>query len=444
MLAACLLMTPFTAWAATDAGGAPASIDSLFGDDARRDESATQLHGYLSEELAYTFASPAHWSRILTRAQVDATGAFSPTVKWKLSGRVDYDAVYDLTDFYRPEVAHDARFEFFARENYLDITSDNWNFRLGRQQIVWGEVIALFAADVVSAKDLREFILPDFSVVRIPQYALRAEYFKDDVHAEFVWIPVATYNKIGVPGSEFYAGPTPGPPGYATVIQTEDVPSRSLAHTNYGMRIGMLRGGWDGAIYYYGSMDQSPTFYRTVINAPEPAFVYQPRHDRINQGGFTLSKDFGFALLKAETVYTTGRKYSVDNLSRPDGVVRQNTVDWVASAEFGVPVLDDTRVTVQGVQRIYVNHDADLAADRVESGYALYASTQLPRGWEATLLWGASFNRGDSMFRASLARNVLPNLRLQFGVDVFDGSPQGLFGQYGRNDRAYVQLTYSF
>jgi hypothetical protein len=191
-------------------------------------------------------------------------------------------------------------------------------------------------------------------------------------------------------------------------------------------------------------MDQSPTFYRTVINAPEPAFVYQPRHDRINQGGFTLSKDFGFALLKAETVYTTGRKYSVDNLSRPDGVVRQNTVDWVASAEFGVPVLDDTRVTVQGVQRIYVNHDADLAADRVESGYALYASTQLPRGWEATLLWGASFNRGDSMFRASLARNVLPNLRLQFGVDVFDGSPQGLFGQYGRNDRAYVQLTYSF
>src|SRR5205085_821477 len=117
--------------------------------------------------------------------QVDATGAFSPNVNWKLSGRVDYDAVYDLTNFYLPSVANNARVNFFARENYVDISANAWDFRLGRQQIVWGEMIGLFAADVVSAKDLREFILPDFSIVRIPQWAARAEYFKDNFHAEF-------------------------------------------------------------------------------------------------------------------------------------------------------------------------------------------------------------------------------------------------------------------
>ena len=430
---------------AATAADAPPSIDSLFGDAPAKEEAATgvKLNGYVGSELAYTFASPAHWSRMLVRGQLDATGAFSENVKWKLSGRVDYDAVYDVTDFYPPAVAHDARFDFFARENYVDINADNWNFRLGRQHIVWGEVIALFAADVVSAKDLREFILPDFSIVRIPQWAARAEYFKDDFHAELVWVPVATYNEIGVPGAEFYAYP-PAVPGFATVVETEQIPSRSLNHTNYGARVGWLHNGWDGALYYYGSMDQSPTFYRSVTLDPQPALIYTPRHERINQGGFTLAKDFGFALLKAEAVYTSGRKYNVNDFSRADGLVGQNTVDWVASAEFGVPALPDTRFTVQGVQRIYVNHDAALDASKYENGYALYSSTQMANGWEATLLWGASFNRRDSMFRASLGRTIRRNWRVALGVDVFDGASQGIFGQYGRNDRVYTQVTYSF
>ncbi len=444
LVGAWLIVAASPSLAADSAADAPGSIDALFGDAvAKEPDRAVTLNGYVGSELAYTFASPAHWSRMLVRAQLDATGAFSENVKWKLSGRVDYDAVYDLTDFYPPPVAHDARTEFFARENFLDVNAGNWNFRLGRQHIVWGEVIALFAADVVSAKDLREFILPDFSIVRIPQWAARAEYFKDDFHAEFVWIPVATYNEIGVPGAEFYAYP-PVAPGFASLIENEQIPSRSLAHTNYGVRVGWLRNGWDGALYYYGSMDQSPTFYRRVALDPVPTFVFEPRHDRINQGGFTLAKDFGFALFKAEAVYTSGRKYNVDDLAHEDGLVAQNTVDWVASAEVGVPLLPDTRFTVPGVQRIYVNHDPALDASKYENGYALYASTQLPLGWEATILWGASFNRRDSMFRASLARTFQRNWRLAFGVDVFDGSAQGVFGQYSNKDRVYAQVTYSF
>jgi len=51
-------------------------------------------------------------------------------------------------------------------------------FRLGRQHIVWGEMVGLFFADVVSAKDMRQFILPDFDMIRIPQWAARAEFLR--------------------------------------------------------------------------------------------------------------------------------------------------------------------------------------------------------------------------------------------------------------------------
>ncbi len=114
------------------------------------------------------------------------------------------------------------------RENYLDFGSGDWDYRIGRQQIVWGEMVGLFLADVVSAKDLREFILPDFDQIRIPQWAGRAEYFKGDFHAEAIWIPVPSYDDIGKPGAEFFPGAPPPPPGYATLYSNEQFPRRTL------------------------------------------------------------------------------------------------------------------------------------------------------------------------------------------------------------------------
>ena len=108
--------------------------------------------GYSQGELSYTYADPKHWSNILVRTEVAAQGTASETVKWKLGARLDYDAVYDLTDFYPSDVRKDQRFDFLLRENYVDIGAGDWDFRLGRQQIVWGEMVGLFFADVVTRR----------------------------------------------------------------------------------------------------------------------------------------------------------------------------------------------------------------------------------------------------------------------------------------------------
>ena len=155
--------------------------------------------GYVQGELAYTFGKPAHWSQMLVRSELDAQGAFNDRLKWKIGARLDANAVFYATDFYPSAVRRDQRVDVIWRENYLDVDAGDWDFRLGAQQIVWGEMVGLFFADVVSAKDLREFILPAFDIIRIPQWAARAEYAKNDFHAELVWIPVATYDNIGKP-----------------------------------------------------------------------------------------------------------------------------------------------------------------------------------------------------------------------------------------------------
>jgi hypothetical protein len=115
---------------------------------------------------------------MLTRAELSSQGNLGNGIKWKLGARVDYDAVYDLYDFYPSDVKDDQRFNLYLRENYLDISANDWDFRLGKQNVVWGEMVGLFFADVVSARDMREFILPEFDTMRIPQWAARAEYFR--------------------------------------------------------------------------------------------------------------------------------------------------------------------------------------------------------------------------------------------------------------------------
>ena len=56
----------------------------------------------------------------------------------------------------------DKDLELGLRETYLDIYFDSIDLRVGKQQIIWGKADGVFITDIVSPKDLREFLLPDF------------------------------------------------------------------------------------------------------------------------------------------------------------------------------------------------------------------------------------------------------------------------------------------
>ena len=403
---------------------------------------APKWKGYAQGEFAYTYPSPAHWSKLKGRFEVEVEGRFSEQLRWKLSGGASYDAVFDVTDFYPGAVAHDQRQEFIARENYLDYSAGDFDFRFGRQHIIWGEVVGLFFADVVSAKDLREFILPDFDLIRIPQWAARAEYFKNDFHAEAVWIPVMSYDKIGKPGAEFFPYPPPPPPSFGVAFENEVRPGDSVSNSAYGGRLSYLKNGWDGSVFYYRSFDASPTFYRQIVAAPAPVFLYQPRHDRIWQAGATLTKDFSDYVFKIESVYTAGAGYNVTRLADGDGVVKQDTFEYIASVD--VPFGEESRFNVQFFQRFYQHHDPDIIPSRIENGASVFVSTKLTSVLSAEVLLVSSLNRTDWMLRPKLVWGFAPNWRAVAGIDAFGGSPTGLFGQFNSRDRFYAEVRYSF
>lgn len=418
-------------------GGALAADGEPEADDVAADDGAsgTRTGGYLQFDLARTYVGKEHWSMARARAELSAQGG-GEGLKWKISGRADADGVFAIdSGFYPDAVRRDQQYQFDLRETYVDFSAGDTDFRLGRQHIVWGEMVGLFFADVVSARDLRTFYLPDFEQLRIPQWAARAERYFGDTHAELIWIPVPSYDRIGKPGAEFYPLPKD------SRVFGEVKPDNSLGNTNWGGRLSRLIGGWDLSAFYYRSLDVAQTFYVTGFNGLQPEF--QPRHDRISQTGGTLAKDFGAFVLKGEVVHTRGRKFNLtDPTAAPFGLVAQDTIDYVVGAD--IPAFNDGRVNLQYFARRMLDYDSRTGVERTEGGASILLNTKLARSWEGEALYVGMLNRTDYMFRPKLIWSASRNWRVAFGVDIFGGSSSGLFGRYADRDRVYTEARLSF
>ena len=397
------------------------------------------FRGFLNSKYAYTYSSPGHSSMLRNTLELESSGRFNENVSWKVSGRGVYDPVFEMNDFYPDRVRDNRRLEGAIHETYLDVSSGDMDFRLGRQNIIWGEMVGLFFADVVSAKDTRQFVAEDFDLIRIPQWAVRAEHFMGDFHSEAIWIPYMTYNEIGKPGDDFYplgTGNLKGNPA----IRNDDQPAQKLSNGAYGLRLSMLKAGWDISGFFYHSVDAAPHFSRSINNNGQT--VLTPEHDKIDQLGTTLAKDFGAVLVKAEAIYTWNRWFNVDDASSSTGVVQQDTLDYVVGLEH--TFINGTLLNFQFFQRWYTDHDSDLLFDRFETGISLYASTEFNSKTEGEILMISGLNRTDWMIRPKVTWDLASNWWLAVGVDIFGGDSIGLFGRFDDSDRVYGNVRYSF
>jgi hypothetical protein len=425
-------------------GGAPGAGQPAGGETpSGLEASGPKVAGFLRSEIAYTYAEPGHWSLFQNMAQVSASGRLGGGVGWKVGARGFFDPVYADSDFYPDDVRDDQKLDGWVWETYLDFATGPLEWRVGRQHIIWGEVIAFFFADVVSSIDQRQFILEDFEYSRLPQWAARAEWFRGDFHAEAVWVPIMTYDEIGEPGSDFYPFEPESVPGFRNTIRSEDFPGNGIGKSGYGVRAGYLKGGWDGSLFFWSAPDRYPVFEREVTLAPTPTIAYRPIHERVHQVGGTLAKDLGPAVVKLEAVYTRDQLFETASVTEGDGLVRSDQLDWIGSLEFSFP--EETRLNLQFGQSRVFDHEPGMLREDVTNAASVLLSTRVfhPKV-EPELLWVTSLDETDWNLQARVTWEFQPNWRLIGGVDAFNGPRDGLFGRFDDKDRVYGEVRYDF
>jgi len=399
-----------------------------------------QFSGYLSEQAAYRVARPMNWSLLRTTAFGSGTGKITDDITYKISGRAYYDAVYDLTHQYPSAVADDQRQEFTLRDTYVDLSHGNWDARIGNQQIIWGEAIGAFVADVVNARDLRESVLPSFDFIRIPQWGIDAEYSRSDVHVEGVWLPLPEMDKIPLPGSEF-APLVPAIPGIQFNIAPEKKPDDSIANSEVGGRLSYRAGGWDVSGFFFRTWDKLPVYEQELSPG---AVTLTPIHPRLTIDGLTFSKEIDAVVIKGEFAYYQGKYFSTSDLSDSDGLVKKDYYTYLLAADHTFE--NEIEVNAQLSQTVIRRYQSDLTNQKptITAVSAHLGRSFFSHHVDPGLELIVNFPYTDYLIRPSVGFNWAEHWRSDVGLDLFGGSAQGPFGQFANKKRVVMNLRYDF
>jgi len=411
---------------------------------------ALRLRGRLAEEFAYRLHDPGDVSKLKTLGWLDGKYAFSESVAVRAAVRGWYDAVFEATDRYPANVERDQKTDLSLREALLIVGLGDLDVRLGRQQIVWGEAISTFVTDVVNPKDFREFVLPDFSELRIPIWALDATYrLAEGVSVEGVWTPDTRTNKLPKQGAEFQFARFPYRFRNPVVRLPDDADEFSLARSEGGVRLSALRQGWDVALIYYDEADKSPVlFQRRVAQPPGPeVVVLDPQHPRLHIIGATLAKSFEPVVMRAEAALTLGKRYETANPLDPDGVVRRDTLDWLVGVDYTFFETVDTALQLS--QKVLMGSATNLTRAGVAAQVTTSVTLRVTTGFfdntlNPTVLFVAGVNRGDFRLSPRIDYLVSGAVTLSVGADLFEGPHRTLYGQFDRNDRVTFTTTWRF
>ncbi|HEV8586720.1 MAG TPA: DUF1302 family protein, partial [Methylomirabilota bacterium] len=336
------------------------------------------------------------------------------------------------------------------REALLTVARGGFDVRLGRQQIVWGEAISTFVTDVVNPKDFREFVLPDFTELRIPIWAVDATYrLADGVNVEGVWTPDTMSNRLPKLGAEFQFARIQYRFRQPVVRLPDDHDEFSLGRSEGGVRVSVLRAGWDVSLIYYDQADKSPVFFQSRVPQPPgpDVVVLEPRHPRLHIVGATLAKSFEPVVVRAEAAFSIGKRYETTDPLDRDGVVRRDTLDWLVGVDY--TFFETLDAALQVSQKVLMGSATNLTRPGVAAQATTSVALRLTTGFfdntlNPTVLLVAGVNRGDFRLSPRLEYVVSGAVTMAVGADLFEGPRRTLYGQFDRNDRVTLTTTWRF
>jgi hypothetical protein len=333
--------------------------------------------------------------------------------------------------------------ELGLREAYLDLNFSNFNLRAGKQQIIWGKAEGVFITDIVSPKDLSEFLLRDFDEIRMGVTSLKAGYYFGNNTLEAVWAPVFTPTRMPEESSIWSPVlPFPVTPGYD--YSTSEV-RKSLENSELFIRFSSMGSRADFEIVGGYFWNDDPAMHITRIMDPVSmqlaGLTVRPEHHRLMMAGMSFSMPLGPIVLRGEGGFYSGKFFQTEATTVPDATVEKDYLHYMAGVDY---TLAGIRLSAQFIQEYIPDYEAGIRNDEFETTMTFLAKKDFLRErlWLELFAY-AGLNNKDALIRPKISYSLADGFDIQAGANIFTGT-EGRFGQYDDNDMIYIKLKYSF
>ena len=332
--------------------------------------------------------------------------------------------------------------EFSLREAYVDIYLEKFDFRVGKQQIVWGQADGVFITDIVSPLDLTDFLQRDFNEIRIGVNAVKINYFPSYDHSfEFVWIPSFTPSVLpaGIwePQMEF-----PAPPTFDS--SNSQVPF-NLESSEVFLKYSISKSWADIQLMGAYTWDDAPTMHVTptmpVPPNPTPGLLIKPEYHRLALAGMSFNTQVADFVIRGEGAYYFDKYYQTTDPTATDFLVQKNFINYVVGLD---KTIGDWMFSAQFIQKRVVDYNDLMQVDEVDNLSTLLVSKSMFRQ-TVRLEWFSyyGFNNNDALMRLRGLYYPHDAVTLELGANIFTGT-EGTFGQYDENDMVYARIKYNF
>ncbi len=336
--------------------------------------------------------------------------------------------------------------EIGLREAYLDIYFNSMDVRIGKQQIIWGKADGVFITDIVSPKDLTEFLLRDFDEIRMGVTGVKTDYYLGDNTVEVVWLPAFIPTKFPPQGSIWFRMPPfPVPLSHVTIDRSREKVTPSLDNSEVFAKFSALTGWVDFEVMGAYAWDDDPTLH--VYKKIDPVthrlagLTVYPEHHRLSIAGGSFSTTLGPFVLRGEGAYYHGKYFNSRDPKLTDGTVKKNYVHYLLGLD---DTIFDVHTSVQFIQQVILDYNSYLKNDRYQNMATFLASrTFLNETLALSFFMYYDFNNQASLIRPKVTYSLADGFDVLLGANIFTGT-EGMFGQYHDNDMIYTKVKYSF
>lgn len=470
--------------------------------------------GYITQSAQFgitgrdNYDSPKGLQSALTNFYLDAAYAPRDDLKFYVAGMFTMDWVYDIKshnsewidkgfDNSRSNLYMDNEYWQLLKEAHVTWTPPNWNIRVGKQTVSWGEMLGFRLMDQINPMDQRRGMADvEFESSIIPIWLVKAEYFvprkpswMQDLGVEFVFNPNVTFirNQLILGGNSYSGiwspaldlGVLPSPPfppstalraGHTNLILAEPDAFDSDGF-EYGVRLkSMIMDSVVTLNYYYGR-DKNPVGILTGTSVSpdydgtwELSPTIEGYYPLFRFVGATFSREIqplrasflgGVApLLRLETFYAFKNTFmtAINTLEERDELRWAASIDW----KVKIPWLNPRAffsISPQFMRQTIMNYPSSFklstpAGPLYEDNDTFTLNintTYLHNKLQPSFFWMRDATNKANMFRYQVAYEYSSSWKYTLGAVTLNGTiPNQGFSPFENKDFLYAKVSYKW